>query len=78
MTDYHFGVRDKQKLAIIRGGRAVGGVRQLYRLSVFEVAMSDLNQEAREDSFADACAAVAILTIVVGTVVYWLHGMPGY
>ncbi|MBO6752066.1 MULTISPECIES: hypothetical protein [Spongiibacter] len=40
--------------------------------------MSDNNQEAREDSFADACAAVAILTIVVGTVVYWLHGMPGY
>ena len=40
--------------------------------------MSDNNQEAREDSFADACPAVAILTIVVGTVVYWLHGMPGY
>lgn len=38
--------------------------------------MSEMNQEEREDSFADACAAIAILTIVVATVVYWLAGMP--
>ncbi|MBM7423892.1 methionine synthase [uncultured Spongiibacter sp.] len=38
--------------------------------------MSDQNQEAREDNFADACASVAILTIVIATVVYWLSGMP--
>lgn len=43
---------------------------------IYEVVMSELNQEEREDSFADACAAIAILTIVVSTVVYWLAGMP--
>ncbi|CAA0119924.1 MAG: hypothetical protein ACJAU3_000001 [Zhongshania sp.] len=38
--------------------------------------MSDQTQEERDDNFADVCAAVAILALVVGTVVYWLHGMP--
>ena len=38
--------------------------------------MSDQTQEQREDDFADVCAAVAILVLVVGTVVYWLQGMP--
>ncbi|WP_372861408.1 methionine synthase [Spongiibacter sp.] len=38
--------------------------------------MSDQNQEAREDNFADACAAIAILSITISTVVFWLAGMP--
>ncbi|AKH69794.1 hypothetical protein IMCC21906_02126 [Spongiibacter sp. IMCC21906] len=39
--------------------------------------MSDKEQEAREDNTADAIASVAILSLVVATVVYWLSHMPG-
>jgi uncharacterized membrane protein YiaA len=28
-----------------------------------------------DDSMADAFAAIAIIALVVGTVVYWLHSM---
>lgn len=38
--------------------------------------MSDQIKEEHGDNLADVCAVVAILAIVVGTVVYWLHGMP--
>lgn len=38
--------------------------------------MSDQIEETRADDFADACSAVALLTVVVATVVYWLAGMP--
>ncbi|MBD2858959.1 methionine synthase [Spongiibacter sp. KMU-158] len=38
--------------------------------------MTDQTQEEREDNTADVAATVALLTIVVGTVVYWLAGMP--
>lgn len=44
--------------------------------SNYEAPMSDQTQEERDDNFADVCAAVAILSLVVGTVVYWLSGMP--
>ncbi|GAA4085854.1 hypothetical protein [Zhongshania borealis] len=37
---------------------------------------SEQVEEQRGDDFADACAAIAILAIVVGTAVYWLSGMP--
>ncbi|MFT4920422.1 MAG: hypothetical protein ACI8RU_003057 [Zhongshania aliphaticivorans] len=37
---------------------------------------SEQTEEQRSDNFADACAAIAILSIVVGTAVYWLAGMP--
>lgn len=33
------------------------------------------DQEHSEDGMADAMAAVAIIAVVVGTVVYWLAGM---
>ncbi|GAB3381057.1 methionine synthase [Spongiibacter taiwanensis] len=38
--------------------------------------MSDKDQETREDNTADAIAAIAILSLVVATVVYWLYHMP--
>ena len=38
--------------------------------------MTDQSQENREDNFADACAAIAVIALVVGTAVYWLAGMP--
>ena len=44
--------------------------------SYYEAPMSYQTQEERDDNFADVCASIAILAIVVGTVVYWLHGMP--
>jgi len=37
---------------------------------------SEQTEEQRGDNFADACAAIAILTLVVGTSVFWLAGMP--
>lgn len=37
---------------------------------------SEQTEEQRGDNFADACAAIAILALVVGTAVYWLAGMP--
>ncbi|MFT5888557.1 MAG: hypothetical protein ACI9BO_001380 [Zhongshania sp.] len=38
--------------------------------------MSDQTQEERGDNFADACATIAILALVISTAVYWLSGMP--
>jgi hypothetical protein len=39
--------------------------------------MSDeLNRERAEDGVADACAATAIIAIVVLTLYIWLSGMP--
>ncbi len=39
--------------------------------------MSEENVNAdNNDEKVDAFAATAIITIVVGTVVYWLSGMP--
>ncbi len=31
---------------------------------------------SNEDGCADALATVAIITLVVATVAFWLHGMP--
>jgi hypothetical protein len=44
--------------------------------SYYEAPMSDQSQEERDDNFADVCATVAIFALVVGTVFYWLSGMP--
>ena len=38
--------------------------------------MSDQEQSKYNDGLADAWASVAVITIVVATVVYWLSGMP--
>lgn len=39
--------------------------------------MSDkLKQESNSDGLADACAATAIIAIVVITMYVWLSGMP--
>ncbi len=35
-----------------------------------------MSEEARQDGIADACATVAIIALVVGTVAFWLHSMP--
>ncbi len=35
-----------------------------------------MSEEAREDAVADAFATVAVIALVVGTVTYWLAGMP--
>ena len=38
--------------------------------------MSELEQTERSgDGLADAVAVIAIIAIVVGTVVFWLHSM---
>ena len=37
--------------------------------------MSEENQSNYDDGKADAVAAVALITIVIATVVYWLAGM---
>ena len=43
--------------------------------------MSDENQatgnDTMSDGVADAIATVAIMTIVIATVAYWLSGFPG-
>ncbi|HCS27790.1 MAG TPA: methionine synthase [Spongiibacteraceae bacterium] len=36
-----------------------------------------MSQETRQDGVADACATIAIIVLVVGTVTFWLHSMPG-
>jgi hypothetical protein len=38
--------------------------------------MSDLQQEKNSDGGADVVATIAIIAIVVGVVVFWLHSMP--
>ena len=38
--------------------------------------MSDASNEQREDNVADAIAVTAIIALFVGTIVYWLSGMP--
>lgn len=38
--------------------------------------MSELPQEKNPDGCADVFATLAIITIVVGTVVFWLSSMP--
>jgi hypothetical protein len=42
--------------------------------------MTDENQatanHSMSDGVADAIATVAVMTIVIGTVVYWLSGFP--
>lgn len=44
--------------------------------------MSEHNQVAEQvekhpgDGVADAFAAVAVMTVIIATVVYWLAGMP--
>lgn len=35
-----------------------------------------MSEEIRQDGVADACATIAIITLVVGTVAFWLHSMP--
>lgn len=35
-----------------------------------------MSEERNEDGTADAFAATAIITLVVGCVVFWLSGMP--
>jgi hypothetical protein len=39
--------------------------------------MSEQETTNYDDGTADAWAAVAVITIVVGIVVYWLAGLPG-
>jgi len=42
-----------------------------------ESTMSDnIEQERHSDGVADACAAIAIIAIVVTTLYVWLSGMP--
>lgn len=38
--------------------------------------MSEENEAKYNDGLNDALAAVAVITVVVATVVFWLHGMP--
>lgn len=38
--------------------------------------MSDQHDSQHDDGLADAFAAIAIIAIVVGTVVFWLSSMP--
>lgn len=37
---------------------------------------SHSNQADQGDGCADAFATIAIITLVVGAVAFWLHGMP--
>lgn len=38
--------------------------------------MSEQNDSQYDDGMNDALAATAVIAIVVGTVVFWLSGMP--
>ncbi|MFT5033188.1 MAG: hypothetical protein ACI9OO_001120 [Bacteroidia bacterium] len=35
-----------------------------------------MSKEAHQDGAADACATIAIIALVVGTITFWLHSMP--
>ena len=40
-----------------------------------EQQMSEQQVEKNEDGYADVIATIAIMTIVIGTVVFWLNSM---